>query len=959
MYRLMIFCMMIPLAATLVASAVFAGPGADLDAVLDEIRDRLTAIEAALESPILPPEPIPEPEPEPDPDPIPEPEPEPEPGPEPIPPNGSIEQGAWQAVGLPMLSVYQASDDQYKHGSFEAIQTAWSGAACAGNELLLMGGGHGDGANNAVFAVNVHDGRWRRVTEPSPIWPNDQCDDCNAQPDGAPAARHTYDGLVSDGDYLYALGGSVWRKGTAGQQPRAWRLDLSTQQWNALPDNDNVRVTSATAQNGHLIYYAVQQNRALIFDTATQSWAKGDAPGNLKLYTQLVYAPSVDRIFAIGDGRAWSARSVDWLKQNTATDHGANGLALKRPGVVYYPPDDLILLWEGGQTLQTLDPHSYEWGEITLGGVDPGPALNTGTYGRLNFCDGRLVLVNGINKPLYTVAFSDTSIPEPIPEPELEPIPVPDPEPTPLPDKIAVLGVHPGGSPEAFPSWVDQTCGLPRSQWTQYEIGPGKQYETTNRQIFNIDKTGMRAVVKIYYREEPYEGFKFNDARCVEIVGVLGPNGEQPIVHGINMTIKFEPEKGDKINEGGLIVRGLHITNEGHCIGVPNSSRFLSIEDNEISHCDSHALQTSHSARQLRMRMLNNEIHGSGGNHLVYIDRIYSLWAKGNVCYNSGGSSGHCFRSIAREFLIEDNFFSNVGRNGELVQRHDRETVAYYLGQHPLDIYNCADGIVRNNTLVFYMDNMTPGAIAIRERAAQNSCDMWGKDESGEYWELVSARSEAFRNSSNWDVIGSDLAENGADSRFAFNIRLENNTILLLGPSAANLGVGTAISKTYPVHRGGTSEEAVEGPLSALINAHPELAPGGAEFVSLEDTCQKLAALTDNIELAWLLTHAQPQVRDSTCAVRGNGRVSLAAHPDLPAPDNWIERQYIRFSGENPILLCADTTADCSPHPGRVDINLRAGEDWTWRPGTKYPNLIDETGSASITLDGVALDIGG
>lgn len=369
------------------------------------------------------------------------------PPPPPPPPTGTLANGSWVSVpGSEMRSIYQPALDQqpgWPSASFDGVQDSWSSATCVGDELVAWGGGHTDSANNGVFAVNVTNGRWRRITNPSSVWqqtnagaPNycpdpdgdgvhtcvppfgPSCDygSCNVMPDGTPSSRHTYDLISNDGNFLYDLSGAIWSGGNQGVGPRSWKLSLSTGAWTAITDRTGGTMgTGGTAYLNGKIYHAFTSFNASTYDVASDTWVNGSLQKPIGVHSQLLYVPTVNRLYALGGGAAWSIPVASW-PSGPSTDLGPTGLAAQANGVglTYYPPEDLILLWDGGRTIQTLDPHTGAWGSVTPGGVDPGAATSTGTWGRFSYCANKLVLVTGVDKPLY---FVNTGTPPPPPPP--------------------------------------------------------------------------------------------------------------------------------------------------------------------------------------------------------------------------------------------------------------------------------------------------------------------------------------------------------------------------------------------------------------------------------------------------------------------------------------------------------------------------------------------------------------
>ena len=122
-------------------------------------------------------------------------------------------------------------------GTCSAVIGAWSGgvADTLRNRLILWGGGHDDYYGNEVYALNLdsHPVTLTRLNNPSP--PNGSGRFETVLSDGAPNARHTYNGLtyISAVDRMLAFGG-VPASRTGGFAVDLWALDMATLHWQAL-----------------------------------------------------------------------------------------------------------------------------------------------------------------------------------------------------------------------------------------------------------------------------------------------------------------------------------------------------------------------------------------------------------------------------------------------------------------------------------------------------------------------------------------------------------------------------------------------------------------------------------------------------------------------------------------------------------------------------------------------------
>lgn len=120
--------------------------------------------------------------------------------------------------------------------NLDAVVVSYSGGgkAVTGTILSVHGGGHNDGANNGMylyeFAGTTQPFGWK---SPLVISDLDQITvSSTTYSDGKPASIHTYDHMVTIGDYVYRFRGSRWEDGSDGYLP--WRYSLQNDTWEEL-----------------------------------------------------------------------------------------------------------------------------------------------------------------------------------------------------------------------------------------------------------------------------------------------------------------------------------------------------------------------------------------------------------------------------------------------------------------------------------------------------------------------------------------------------------------------------------------------------------------------------------------------------------------------------------------------------------------------------------------------------
>jgi len=827
------------------------------------------------------------------------------------PPSGNLEDGMWVSIpGSEMLSIFDPGiddrwDDQGASRSFEAIQKNWGGGVCLGDELAVWGGGHGDGANNGVFAINVHTGQWRRMSMPS--WPTRALPSNGpTNPDGTPVARHTYDTLTTDGQYLYAIGGSVWSSGTAGDSPTSWRFEVPApgvvappSAWSPLASDP-----SRPGISGSVFYldgklYKISYRGVDIYDFATGAWSGGAGGSNHE--TGIEYSPLTDSFYAVGGARGL------WTRTRAQLENGEDGHALsdfqvpaldgrpsylmsevRYPGVTWWEPTGEILFWLGGHVFVALDVSTETWRTVEIGGEDPGDQFNAGTFGRFSVCGGRLVVLNGFDKPVFYVGLNGE---EPPPPPPDEPVCgdgvlqgteqcddgnnidgdgcsatcereiVLPPPPPPPPPVEGDLGANPYWADPPGDSIVEHVCG-PVADWSVYDVTTDDEADAVRQ----LSRTTDRVTVRVHWRPEPYPPLSTSALRCVRVVGVLGPNGERPIVAGVSGTLSF---KGI-IEEGGQIVEHLDVSPgkarvmrpemnvaNGDCIGVPNKRRFFIVRDSDVTQCGHHAFITSPSAHHLYVEIGRSHFQ-MASSHLAYIDGAAMAWVYDSTFESPGW--GHALRCIARRCIIERVSVSNVQLDGSVLpvgSNPMQPATRVFEGMHPLEVYVCGIHDLRDvHVIRRNVDQYVRWGASYRWREAMNTCDT-GAIVNGQ-WERLK-----------WGEPGFDEADWASLPELTLSIDGYQQTCY--GEPACT---GWDIKSTYPVMNDPEKAE-----WSSWLKANA--------FTVWEEM---LAAIPDeHPEWREISELALPQFRDSI--LRG----SLTNKVPLPVPATWRQRARITF----------------------------------------------------------------
>lgn len=400
---------------------------AALQSAVHTIQTQIAGVEQWINSMQSSPSPAPTPAPSPappPPPPAPPPAPPPPPPAPPPPPPTGITAGQWTAVPSSNLPVYNGPLAAQLHGNTGpvSIMSAWSGGALdtSRDTLMVWGGGHTDYHGNEVYAFSLKTLAWAELTQPT--------DDTGyggtsgVLPNGDPASRHTYDGMVyiPTSDALFETGGSHANDG--GADNTSWLLPLTTLKWKEAASSSgfsagvgDVAVWDSTTST----VIAGNENGLGRYNPATNTWTA--LPGNLPDYHMTgAFDPVRKLLVAVSAGNLFVYDTVA-EKQIAITSTGDQSIlnSSNAPGFVFDTKRGVFVAWDGGKTLYQLDSN-WNWTAFTPAGGDtpPAPQAN-GTFGRFQY-DHNLdlyALANDISQPVYVFQFGSSPNPAPPPPP--------------------------------------------------------------------------------------------------------------------------------------------------------------------------------------------------------------------------------------------------------------------------------------------------------------------------------------------------------------------------------------------------------------------------------------------------------------------------------------------------------------------------------------------------------------
>lgn len=290
------------------------------------------------------------------------------------------------------------------------IVAAESGAAfdTNRNRFMIWGGGHGDYSGNEIYAFDVDTLSWERIEDNTPVAqiPGFYDPTTETYPDGKPASRHTYDGLVylPDQDVLWEQGGSRWSNGSAATWA-TWQYDLNSSQWERKADADNGYASTfgINAQYDPVSKKVIWRdsfdgNSPFIkeYDPVTDVWTKtADIATTGSSSTSSALDPGRRIVIFIGTANygtseffTYNIDTHQYLDLSYVTTGDIEIQDARAPGAAYSSVADTIVAWEGGSDVYTLDLDALTWTKVDAdptNTVIPNAATNTGTFGRWQY----------------------------------------------------------------------------------------------------------------------------------------------------------------------------------------------------------------------------------------------------------------------------------------------------------------------------------------------------------------------------------------------------------------------------------------------------------------------------------------------------------------------------------------------------------------------------------------------
>ena len=291
------------------------------------------------------------------------------------------------------------------------VLNAWGGATAdpVGNMFYVWSGGHTDYAGNEVYQINVASSTVTRLTDPST--PNAVGSEAN--PDGTPNARHTYDNLVwlSHSQQMFAFGGEglyPMNGGPAGStygSASTWLFNPNTRTWtqkSSAPIGTsgcciaNCFPNTLIATKDVVECFVQGVDDWYQYDVNTDTWSRLTNVGTAGPLASTVAWDGADGVSVIVNGAyqygtspgiylsTWSGETPTYPALQTTTGCSASWTG-QAPAIDYDTSINSFVIYPGnGNTVYAYDYRTNVCVPYTfLGGPTSSPA--NGMYGRMAY----------------------------------------------------------------------------------------------------------------------------------------------------------------------------------------------------------------------------------------------------------------------------------------------------------------------------------------------------------------------------------------------------------------------------------------------------------------------------------------------------------------------------------------------------------------------------------------------
>jgi len=269
------------------------------------------------------------------------------------------------------------------------------------NRLVCWGGGHNAYYGNEVYAFDIDEVKWYRLTNPSTNI-NISGAGTDPYPDGQPSSRHMYNGqaYIAHADHLFSMSGVLAAEdggcGTGGNN--TWTFDCANNTWKNMqpplpipaPEWDDMAVYDPASKKvfwgeDHIVggtdlwglwSYDFNENRWTHLNANTgYSKCIGIIDTKRNLLVIVGNAPYVNvHVYDIG--------SADFSTPQVWTTTGGDSfIAAYFKGLSYDPVADRYVGVDGTNTIWSLNPDTKIWNSYHPTGTAPDQGHLAGIYG--------------------------------------------------------------------------------------------------------------------------------------------------------------------------------------------------------------------------------------------------------------------------------------------------------------------------------------------------------------------------------------------------------------------------------------------------------------------------------------------------------------------------------------------------------------------------------------------------
>ena len=290
----------------------------------------------------------------------------------------------------------------------QSVFRAWNTAAYDKNTntLYFHGGGHSDYGGNEVYAYDIDNYTWHRITDPSPLVETEQHSKAVSYqveiPVTGPISAHTYDMFAWNPDTqsiwttsAHGYGGGAGRPSHAPVNPAIWEFTPADKSWKRHPIDVNALFPMSTylPDRQQLLvvdFFNNRYHRASLIDADGQQTILGkieglNASGLSTMFTHPetgeIYSAHSQGIFKITVGE--NAASAEFVTRFPSIEDAHFSNDYYFAAFQYRTQDKKFYIWNGGPHVVSWDPRDNAFDVIWSDNSQDSPPLDAKGNGRV------------------------------------------------------------------------------------------------------------------------------------------------------------------------------------------------------------------------------------------------------------------------------------------------------------------------------------------------------------------------------------------------------------------------------------------------------------------------------------------------------------------------------------------------------------------------------------------------